>query len=148
MDGWTLPKMMGESSGYSFVLHLTQSRCVVLLKGALSAVYSCLSLCSLCQIMSLSSLNSFILLGCFFSWIGRFVLADCGATWLTEPVQGRCWGRCIRWPTSNNQLLDWLTMHLWYISVFYTSLEGTICSHRSELWHFCMDSLRGQRSLQ
>lgn len=30
-------------------------------------------------------------------------------------------------------------------SVFNTSLEGTICS---ELWHFCMVSLRGQRWLQ
>ena len=84
----------------------------------------------------------------FSSWTSRFVLADSAVTGSTEPVQGGCWGRRMVYPRSNNQVLDCLTMHLWYISAFNRSLEGTICSHTSELWHFCMASLRGQRSRQ
>lgn len=38
-------------------------------------------------------------------------------------------------------------MHLRCVSVFNTSLEGTICLETSELWHFCMTSWRAEFTL-
>lgn len=122
MDGWTLPNMMGESSGFSFMLHLTLSRvCGSAEKGLLCLL--------LTPALLFGSDHEFIHLKQFhLAWVlfQLVCLVDCRVTWSMQSVPEGGWGRCVEYPGSNSELLDWLTVHLQCISVFNRSLE---CVH-------------------
>lgn len=115
MDGWTLPNMMGESSGFSFMLHLTLSRvCGSAEKGLLCLL--------LTPALLFGSDHEFIHLKQFhLAWVlfQLVCLVDCRVTWSMQSVPEGGWGRCVEYPGSNSELLDWLTVHLQCISAVY-----------------------------
>lgn len=82
---------------------------------------------------------AFTLLGYFSNWISRSVLADC-SKWITASTRGVLRKKCILQVTLN----CWTDCACIVYFCINTSPEGTICLAASELWHFCMTSLRAK----